>query len=64
MFVGNTGVVPIVAPLNESVSCLIELNFNGDVFFKKRPAGFYGHDVMDATKQVRCLSHLPQLQGF
>ena len=29
MFAGNTGVVPVIAPLNESVSCLIELNFDG-----------------------------------
>ena len=35
MFAGNTGVVPIIAPLNESVSCLIELNFNGQIPFLK-----------------------------
>ena len=57
MYAGNTGVVPIIAPLNESVSYLIELSFNGQFLFE-RPAGFSGQDVMDATKQVRCSSHL------
>ena len=34
MYAGNTGVVPIIAPLNESVSYLIELSFNGQFFLK------------------------------
>ena len=29
-----------------------------DIFFFKRPAGFDGEEIMDVTKQVRCLSHL------
>lgn len=60
MFAENTGIVPIIAPLNESVtcSCLIKLNFNRQFLFFKRPAGFYGEEIMDATKQVRYLIHL------
>jgi hypothetical protein len=57
MFAENTGVVPVIAPLNELVSSLIELNFNGQFLFK-RPAGYDGEEILDVTKQVRCLSHL------
>lgn len=53
-FAGNTGVVPVIAPLNEWVFARHRVLGIDLICFILRPAGFFSSQMLSVTKQV-CL---------